>query len=273
MRLIDEIKRVFRSEDGSITPEMLERIKNSEKTMRLIDALPDETYSPWYRLFLRSHGDVEEGIFSLAMERAEKFGNLSNFLSDFCGEKYIDTVCERALPIATTSVIFRKIAKHSRSPKIKKRGINGALTTAKTPKDCSDAICILSRMKIEDEKFIEESIKKAIERAVILAGNLYEIYGFRRSVCCPCFDSLNQEEQKRLEPIDFMLAINLANSSLAFARKGLLRERVNLCQKRDGKMDETLDALLTSILQFGRYEYLRNQVPDGQRRLKLNKAN
>ena len=269
MRIIDEIKRVFREEDEEIAPQMLKRIKASEKTMRLIDTMPDETYSPWYRMYLSSSGKVQEEIFSLAMERAEKFRNLSSFLR-WEGD-YGDIACERALPMATTSACFREIARISRNPITKKKGAEGALATAKTPKDCSELICVLSHMELEDEDlFIKNEIEKATEKATVLTKNLYELYLFWELVFWRCQIRPHEKKDKLLHRVDFILAKGLTSSPLVFDHKRLLKAQVELCQKRNEEGDIALYALLRSVLEFGRYEYFSTDVPKQQRRLKTN---
>lgn len=267
MGLLGEIKKVFAEEDGKITPEIFERITKNEKNMRLIENMPDEVYSPWYRLFLAAQGETEERIFLLAMERADIFKDLTDFIS-CSNQNYIEIACKRALPLATTASCFRKIAKHSQVPTIQKKGIDGSLAIAKTTKDCMKTIYVLLGMKLENEDdFIENAIEKTVERSVALSKGLHESHQFRESLFYYRINSTSEREEKLLLLVDFMLSRSLAKSPHTFKHKGLLKAQVDLCQKKDGKMDGALDALLTSVLEFGRYEYLCTMVPKEQRRL------
>ena len=267
MDILREIKKVFTKEDGEITPEIFERITKNEKTMRLVENMPDEVFSPWYRLFLAAQGETEERIFLLAMERADIFKNLTSFVS-CSNQDYIEIACKRALPLATTASCFRKIAKHSQVPAIKKKGIDGALATAKTTNDCMKTIYVLLGMKLENEEdFIENALERTAEKSVALTKGLYESYQFRESLFYHRLNSANEREIKLLLLVDFVLARSLAKSPHTFKHKGLLRAQVDLCQKRNGEIDNALDALLTSILEFGKYEYLCAMVPKEQKRL------
>lgn len=250
MELIDELKKF--SGNQELTPELFQRVKDSEKIMREIDGIP----GLWRKLAKSAGPELAEEVYCLGVQRATHFEHIAElfyFFYEDCEER----ACEKGLGLARKSGDFQKIAERSKSPETQRRAIAGALTSAASVQDCCKTIWLLGQIEPKgEESFAEQGIRKGIG----LAKNLNDVFPLWRCVL--------PERAVRNDRMTFVLAKGLAESTIRFPRKNMLRGQVDLCEKRNAeKRVEALYLLLKSIFLFHAYECLRDEVPKGQKRL------
>jgi hypothetical protein len=259
MTLIYDVKRAIKK-NNRITVKMFVHIKESEGTMRQIDVLIGEDWNcPWYELYKKADLKIRNAVFSLAMERAKNVRALNGFYYAFNAD-HAETACKKGLTLARIFEDFEDIAENAKLQKTRKKAINGALSIAKSSRECSNIINTFLR---EDLEGVESFIEKAIEKGVSLTKSFYDDIANLRCAAYQYGDSTKKEKLQR----NLFLAKCLTKSHLAFEHKRQLKVQVDFCERRGGQALLALEALLTSILEFDRYKRLCAMVPKEQKRL------
>jgi hypothetical protein len=259
MALIYFVKRALKG-NQRIASKMFSRIKKSEKTMQLIDALVNEGWDcPWYGLYKKAALGIKNDVFSLAIERAKETKALDGFYYAF-DENHSETACEKGLLLAKTFQEFKRIAERAKLQENREKAISGALAAAQSSKECSSIIGNLLKKDLKkSENFMEQSIEKGVSLAKCLCDDVAELR-------CTARWYGNPTRKKKLER-DLFLSKCLIKSHLVFEHKRQLKAQIDFCERRGDESLRALESLLTSILEFDKYEHLCVMVPKGQKRL------
>lgn len=268
MDLINQVKKII-NERKSMNHQIFNRIKKSEKTMRMIDVLKGKYQyqgkdwdwdSAWYELYNLADSEIKDDVFSLAMGRINDIKTVSHLY--FCSEKkHAEAACKKGLALAKNLDDFEWIARESPYQETREKAIKGALAAAISSNDCSNVI--IGRMMGEGLENSDALLKQAVERGVALAKNLHSDINNLRCSARWYGNPPRREKLKR----DLILAQNLLKSKLRFEHKRQLEIQVDLYERRGDEELANIEALLKSIIMFDEYKHLCIIVPKGQRRL------
>jgi hypothetical protein len=246
----DETMDLLKDPNGVVTPEIFEKIMNSEKIMEEIDAIP----KGWYELWARADSDdLKNEISNMALQRAKSFGDYEAFIAD---RPHWEILSVGMLFHATTPEQFKKVVHRTQRQWICLRGAEGQLNAAGSTDDCFSCISGLRRLsELKTEHYIiTEMTKGIIKKSASLAKDIYALSKLNEAVQEYAAEHLHSEKI-----FIITLAEELTASKLVFDRKNALGEQVALCKNcgRRKKDYKALEALLNSVLSLGKYDNYR----------------
>lgn len=248
---MDEVLSILKDHKGIVTPEILEKIENSEEIKKKIDSIPNG----WYQLHEKSSTQkVAWEIRDMAIERANSFEGYAPFISHY---PTIERISTGALFHAKTSSQYRRVAGTAGFFCICERAFNNCLElleSTEEAKDMARAIDSASRI-INVDQFKKNIMLSTIKKGSALAKNLVEVDQMYK-----CGQDYAHTYDK--EFFVWVVAEQLALSTIEFDRRNILENQVNLCRKctrwKQVKKYCLLIPLLISILEFGKYQNLKS---------------